>query len=150
MNYFKFVGGSVLLVLLVLPSCINRNTDAQTSQQQPPEENTLHADNADLLRVLQGRWQNAANAQDEIEIEGNKMRHYQAGSINSEGDIMADAGCVIAPCNTESASQEDGWCFVEKTPNFEQCHLVLQCTKDSLQYKLMNAGEDVMSYRKVK
>ncbi|MCC7246900.1 MAG: hypothetical protein IT269_14540, partial [Saprospiraceae bacterium] len=125
--------------------------DTTNSQPaQAADSPAMNADNADLLRVLQGRWQNSLNTQDEIEIEGNHIKHFNTGQLNREGSIEADAGCVISPCNAESAAQEDGWCFIEKAPNMEQCHLVLQCNKDSLQFKSLNDAGTLMSYRKVK
>lgn len=151
MNYWPIIRMSVGIFLLTATSCINKTQDSKNAPSPPETEPpTLNADNADLLRVLQGRWQNTFNAQDEIEIEGNRIKHYGAGQLSREGSIEADAACVINPCNTARAAQEDGWCFVEKNTNIEQCNLVLQCTKDSLQFKSLNDAGEMMSYRKVK
>lgn len=88
---------------------------------------------SDLLPLLQGRWQSAADATYQIEFADNKLRHINDGKLTVETVIAADSGCRESACKVTETVVE-GFCFIEKDDYGAQCNLVLSLDSATLEY----------------
>lgn len=101
-----------------------------------------------LLPLMQGRWRSMADAGYQIEIEGEKIRHYNGGELTAENDIEADPDCQSNAC-TVTGDQPEGFCFIEKGQFDAQCMLVLACDGQRLEYTAIGSTGQPLVFRKV-
>jgi hypothetical protein len=148
---------AVLGLLLLLASC---NNTPQPSAGKPASEADKEADIKslpdpnDLLRVLQGRWQSENDPQYVIEIADTQLRHFNAGNMTSQSMIDVDGACQSPVCQPgEGTDTSDGWCFLEQTivnGKFEaECHFVIRCDKERLQYRALGAAGAGIVFKKI-
>ena len=135
-----------MLAMLQLPSCKNKN-QAQTPAPENEQVNS-RPDNNDLLQTLQGKWQSTTDSAYVLEIADSKMRHINGGKFAGETEIEVDGSCTNVSC--QGAAAEDGWCFLEKGQFDIQCHRVVKCNPDSLQFVSIGAAEGQMSFKKIR
>ncbi len=120
----------------------NIKTPENQTEKKDTEMIKSEPDNADLLKVLQGKWQSNQDPNYIIEVIGNRMLHQNNGQPTLETSIEADATCSNAACKIEGADTSDGWCFIEIGQD-TQCNLVLKCDKTQLHYRALGATKDL-------
>lgn len=103
---------------------------------------------SDLMPMMQGRWQSVADPAYQIEIDGQKMRHYNNGELTVENGVEADAGCKTNAC-TVTGAQLDGFCFIEKGEFDAQCNLVLACDGQRLEYAAVGSAGQALVFTRV-
>jgi hypothetical protein len=139
----------VCLIFTVQFACINSSPKTEQQAEKINADTTnIRPDEADLLRVLQGKWQNEFDENYFLEIEGSKLRQVRNGQVAAESDIEVDAFCNSTPCIADSTDKSDGWCFTEKSAGTTRCNLVIYCTKLQLKYQPMMQGQVLQEFRK--
>ena len=137
-----------VMLWTVLQMCACRNkTQTQTPAPEVTEQQSK-PDNNDLLQALQGKWRSEADSTYILEITDAKMRHLNKDQLSAETDIEVDGSCSNVSCQGADAS--DGWCFLEKGQFDIQCHLVLKCNPNELQYATMGAANGLLSFKKLR
>ena len=137
----------LLTATLHTSACRNR-----TKEQTPPanqEQTKSEPDNNDLLQTLQGRWRSNADSTYIIEFVDSKMRHINNDKLSFETNIEVDGSCSDSSCQG-AGDTEDGWCFLEKGQFDVQCHLVLKCNPNELEFAAIGAANGMLSFRKIK
>lgn len=137
----------MLLTLLYASACGNRN-QAQTPPPVP-EQTKSEPDNNDLLQALQGKWRSESDSTYVLEILDSKMRHINRDSLTFETDIEVDGACTNTSCQ-ETARLEDGWCFLEKGQFDIQCHRVIKCNSNELQFVAVGVASGPLAFRKTR
>jgi hypothetical protein len=133
-------------------ACVNGTNNAPQSGAVRPADSTATVSNpdaADLLRVLQGKWQNEQDPSHVLEILDEKMRHLNNGQLSVENMLEIDGKCLSAACKVDSVDTSEGWCFVEKGQFDAQCHLVVRCDKQQLQFRALGAANGTLAFKKM-
>ncbi len=131
-------------------ACNNTSNPAPALTSGPARQDStlIEADAIDLLQTLQGKWQSEEDSSYQIEITGNKMKHFNAGKVSMEAQVEIDANCRSVACTADSLETTSGWCFVEKGQFDAQCNLILKCDKQILQYRALGAASPGLSFKK--
>ncbi len=103
---------------------------------------------SNLMPLLQGRWQSAADSSYQIEIDGQNIRHYNGGELTVENEVEADAGCKTNAC-TVTGAKLDGFCFIEKGAFDAQCNLVLACDGQRLEYTAIGSAGQALVFTRI-
>jgi len=141
---------SIVLALL-LNACINNGPLRQQSGETLTGKDAKSGpDVNDLLDALQGSWQNERDSTYTITFSGNSMKHFNGNVLSAESEIEIDDNCQNAICKTEGDSTllNDGWCFIEKGSSGTQCNLVLNCNKQTLQYRPIDTANALAVFKK--
>lgn len=101
-----------------------------------------------LMPLMQGRWQSVSDPGYQVEIDGDKIRHYNGGELTMENEIEADADCTGNAC-TVAGTRPDGFCFIEKGQFDAQCNLVLACDGQRLEYAAIGAAGQSLVFTRV-
>jgi hypothetical protein len=139
----------VAVVALLVCAC----TNSKETGTKPPKiaeiTQTTGPDASDLLKTLQGHWQNTEEQGYEIEILDTQMRHIRNGQTTAETQIVMDGACSLQKCAIDSTLLIDGWCFIEKGANGEQCNIVITCDKSTLKYAPINTPNVALMFKKL-
>jgi hypothetical protein len=140
----------LVAVMMAATACINHNSKKDQNQgDNIGQSQTTGPDASDLLKTLQGRWQNRKDSTYILEIADTQMRHFYSGKLQEESEIDVDGACATSPCVVDSTTQLDGWCFTEKDKQGTRCFIIVACDKDSLKYSPVDAESDMMVFKKV-
>ncbi len=142
----------VIATGIVLSACVNNSQRPGTSGDKVPDTANADApppDAADLLAVLQGKWQNETDSTDVLEIADTKMHHFNNGKFSFASDIEIDGKGKSIPCQVDTLDTQNGWCFVEKGQYDVQCNIVLRCDGKVLQYRALGAADGLLRFKKI-
>jgi len=124
---------TLFAVLTFIYACTNTSANSANQPGTNPElPQSTGPDGSDLLKTLEGRWENQNDSTITLEFADTKMRRFQQGVLRSETDIEIDVTCRTLTCQLDTTDLLDGWCFMEKGPSSTQCYIVLDCTKELL------------------
>ncbi len=141
---------TLLAVSTFIVACTNTNP---SKDQQPGTKSELSKstgpDGADLLKTLEGRWENQDDASLTLEFADTKLRRFKQGVLSAESDIQVDANCETTVCRIDSTELIDGWCFMEKGPTGTQCYIVVDCNKEFLKYSPVATPKLVQVFKKL-
>ncbi len=141
---------TLLAVLTFIYACTNpspNNTNQQGTNPELPQ--STGPDGSDLLKTLEGRWENQNDGTLTIEFADTKMRRFKQGVLSAETDIQIDVTCGTIPCQLDSTDLLDGWCFMEKGPSGTQCYIVVDCNKEFLKYSAVATPNLVQVFKKL-
>jgi hypothetical protein len=128
-----------LLLTALGQACGGDKTGSDTTASTGVDTANPKPDGNDLLEVLQGRWRSTNDSTYVLEISGKTLRHINGGELTVETEIEIDSQCQNAVCNA-AASGGDGWCFIEKSRDGNQCNFVLKADNRVLQYNAIGAA----------
>lgn len=139
------------LLLMIAWSCGQNSakTPENASDKVSEELPATGPDASDLLRVIQGRWQNVQDPAYLLEIVDTGIKHYHNGQLTLESQIVVDGACETTECKTDSTDLTDGWCFKEKSREGTICRQVKECDKTHLKFTTIGTQE-VLSFVKSK
>ncbi len=140
----------LIAVLTALHACNNLNSKASANPNGQAEipQNT-GPDGSDLLKTLQGRWQNEQDPTMVLEIVDTKARHFIDGKLSVETEIEIDGSCRTTPCKMDSTDLTDGWCFLEKGLHDVQCNIIVACDKEYLKYNAIGVENGLLVFKKL-
>lgn len=139
----------LLAVITALHACTNTKSSNDKSTANTAIPQSTGPDPSDLLKTLQGRWQNQQDSTYVLEILDTKMRHFNQGKLSGETEIEIDGSCLSMPCKIDSTDLTDGWCFLEKGQFDAQCNIVVACDKTYLRYSPVGATGNVQVFKKL-
>lgn len=141
----------LLLLLCIAWGCAQNSSKTSAVNAEKTDE-TLPAtgpDANDLLRIIQGRWQNEQDTGYLLEIIDTDMKYYRNGRLDRESQIVVDGNCETEVCQTDTADLTDGWCFMEENSEGTLCRQVKGC--DTTHFRFITIGtHEAFSFVKVK
>lgn len=137
------------LLLCMVWACVQNSPKNSGSNPDKVSEDLPETgpDATDLLRVIQGKWQNEQDPGYYLEIVDTDMKQYRNGQLTRESQIVVDGACTTLECKTDTTDLTDGWCFKEKSGNETVCRQVKSCDKTHLKF-IMVGTHDLLSFVK--
>ena len=140
----------LLSSLVILQACGNRvNEPAETNNENPEIFQSTGPDGADLLRILQARWQNRPDSTLVLEVLDTKIRWLHNKTLVSESKIEIDGSCESVNCASAESLPKEGWCFSEVSQEGIKCYLVSHCTLDSLSISPLEKADQELVFEKL-
>lgn len=131
-------------VFIALYAC-----DAPKNQTAKPAPVATGPSTSDLLDVLQGRWRNLQDTSYLIDISDDLMTHYKGKAAPEGYSIEVYNDCPATMCHVDSLTASNGWCFIEKSEQGNNCFQVLTCDTASLRFILLGGSGDTLSFKKI-
>lgn len=152
----KLFAALLLTGLFCLVSCQNNPKVVQPTDANSTvgSDKSAIPDPNDLLKVLQGSWQNEQDPAYLLEITDTQMTHTRGGSMVHQASLDIDGACQSPVCKTGDVDTTDGWCFTEmsiqKGKYHAECMFVIQCDENRLQYRPLGDTGSGLTFKKIR
>lgn len=140
---------ALLALMLFGASCDKCSSDKKTASAAPE---VVNVDGAELLDALEGKWVSDEDPALSIHFSDATLTVFRNSQPESEAEISVNADCRDGACtfDSETLELERGWCFEARSAAATRCHIVTNCSSDSLYFTYMDMPDKEYRYHRVR